>query len=135
MSDPRGFEFAGSGAVLAAIAAVCAIVSCSDPAATANTPPMAFAGFDLEAEVGTTVFLNGTASGDPDGDSLTYVWTLEFAPEGSALGALSDDQAQAPMPSFVPDAEGVYLFGLIVSDGSYTSAKDLVTVTVVPAVE
>ncbi|MBI5528189.1 MAG: hypothetical protein HY897_17795 [Deltaproteobacteria bacterium] len=118
-----------------ALAAVLACASCGDAATTANTPPMAFAGFDLEAEIGAAVFLDGTASSDPEGDGLTYVWTLEFAPEGSAVGALPDDQAQAPMPSFVPDVEGVYLFGLIVSDGSYTSLKDLVAVTVAPAGE
>jgi probable HAF family extracellular repeat protein len=43
--------------------------------ATANHPPVAFAGPDQIADCGASVTLDGTSSSDPDGDALTFQWT------------------------------------------------------------
>ena len=106
--------------------AAAALAACGD-VSTANTPPMASAGFDAEAKTAERVFLDGTASSDPEGDGLTFHWTLESKPAGSAAAL---ENGATPTPDLVVDAAGLYIFGLVVSDGSYTSLKDLVSVSV-----
>ncbi|WP_242353499.1 PKD domain-containing protein [Anaeromyxobacter sp. SG64] len=93
-----------------------------------NHAPVANAGPDLESNDGATLALSAAASSDPDGDALTCAWTLTARPTGSAA-VLSDPTACAPTVTF--DAEGVYAFSLLVSDGSLQSAAaDAVQVTV-----
>lgn len=115
--------------VLLSVLAVALLAACGD-VSTANTPPMASAGFDVKARTADRIFLDGTASTDPEGDGLTYHWTLESRPAGSTA-ALQNDQT--PTPDILFDVAGLYIFGLVVSDGSYTSLKDLVSATVVEA--
>ena len=67
--------------------------------------PVASCGGDQEAMVGDTVQLDGSASADPDGDALTFSWTLDL-PDGSASAL---DDATVDSPSFVPDLDGDYL--------------------------
>ena len=55
------------------LAAVCGCVAPSD-----NQPPIADAGADQAAFGGDLVMLDGTASVDPDGDELAFLW----APSG-----------------------------------------------------
>ena len=43
----------------------------------ANRPPVADAGGPYTVDEGGTVALDGTASNDPDGDTLTYDWDLD----------------------------------------------------------
>jgi hypothetical protein len=94
-----------------------------------NTPPMADAGPDQTSDVfvGDGVILDGSASSDPDGDALTYSWSL-MVPAGSTA-ALSDETAVDP--SFVADEPGTYTAWLTVNDGIIDSAVDDVTITVV----
>ncbi len=92
---------------------------------TENQPPVAEAGPDQTALVGDTVTLDGSGSSDPDGDPLTYSWTLT-APTGSAA-ALSDSTAVDP--SFTIDLPGTYSAQLTVNDGLADSAPDTVTVS------
>lgn len=104
------------------------LVGCgSSSDAGPNQPPVAAAGADHDAVVGTLVELDGSASVDADGDPLTYLWTLTSRPGGS-LAALSDPAAARP--TFPADAEGVYQASLTVSDGLQASAPDAVVVTV-----
>lgn len=82
---------------------------------TADTgnPPVAAAGDDRTVGVNETVTLDGSNSSDPDGDELTYHWTISSTPVGSQATITNADQAQA---QFVPDQAGNYVFRLRVTD-------------------
>ena len=63
--------------------------------------------------VGAVVALDGSTSTDPDGDALTYSWTVTSAPAGSMATIVNADAALA---SFTPDLVGDYEITLTVSD-------------------
>ena len=80
---------------------------------TVNATPIAEAGPDQAiASQNTVVSLDGSQSFDPDGDTLSYTWSLA-APSGSNA-SLSD--ATAINPSFTADVYGDYIASLTVSD-------------------
>ncbi len=91
-----------------------------------NTPPVANAGPDQNVDVGVTVTLDGSGSYDPNGDPLTYYWTMQ-AP-GNSTAVLSD--SHAVKPSFTPNVAGIYTFYLTVYDGMAYSIAARVVVTV-----
>jgi hypothetical protein len=79
----------------------------------ANQAPVANAGSNqTSVPAGVNVTLNGSASSDPDGNTITYAWTQTAGPAVT----LSDDTAVQPM--FVaPATNGAILtFRLIVTD-------------------
>ncbi len=86
-----------------------------------NSPPVADCGRNLEALVGETVTLDGTASSDADLDPLTYRWALISVPQGSGVRLVGENTAS---PTFVPDLEGIYDVRLIVNDGDLDSDPD-----------
>lgn len=90
-----------------------------------NQAPVAKAGPDQTVRGRATVYLDGSASEDPDGDPLTYSWVFTSRPVGSNA-SLSDPSS--PNPWFVVDQPGTYVLQLTVSDGVLTSA-DTVTIT------
>jgi chitinase len=63
---------------------------------------------------------------DPDGDSLTYQWTLVSRPPGSSAALSSTTILQ---PTFTPDLEGQYVFSLVASDGTLSSPVSTMTLT------
>lgn len=91
--------------------------------ATLNTPPVADAGADQLVECtspdGASVMLDGSASFDPDGDTLTFAWT--------------DEQnvivATGPTPTIVVSL-GTHTYTLTVDDGRGGSDTDTVVITV-----
>ena len=91
-----------------------------------NSPPVANAGPDQTVLLGTTVQLDGSASTDVDGDTLTFAWTIAHAPQGSTA-ALSD--VTAVNPTFVADLPGDYVVELIVDDGTHGSFPDTVRIS------
>ena len=96
--------------------------------AVENQAPVANAGADVEVTVGTAVTLDGTASADPEGATLAYIWTFTGMPEGSEAAF---DEANAPKPTFTPDVPGTYTITLVVNDGELDSAADEVVVTAI----
>lgn len=92
-----------------------------------NDPPVAAAGEDRTVATNSRVRLDGLGSHDPDGDDLTYQWTIVEAP-GDAIPDLADpDDALA---SFFAPVAGVYRVQLVVRDALYASAPDEVLIEV-----
>ncbi len=83
-----------------------------------NLAPNAYISITPQGFVGTLYNLDGNQSSDPNGDSLSYLWSL-IPTQGSAA-TLSDKTSSTP--TFMPDAVGRYIITLTVSDGSLWSA-------------
>lgn len=96
-------------------------------AEVANHKPVANAGQNQVAEVGDVVYLDGSLSSDPNGDALSYHWTLRSRPAGSSAEIID---AMYVEPSLVPDAAGDYVVQLVVNDGQLDSSATTVTITV-----
>lgn len=100
--------------------------------AVSNSPdaaPIAIAGSDLSVGEGDTVFLNGTASFDPEGQPLTYFWVQTFGPQVKLENPTSAN-ARFLVPEFNSKQMPVSMaFLLTVNDGQETS-RDTVTVTI-----
>ncbi len=90
-----------------------------------NRPPVANAGIDQNVYLGQTAQLDGSASSDPDGDPLTYSWTLDASPGGSQAIL---DGARTAKPRLTPDLVGAYHLSLVVNDGHEDSAASTVVV-------
>jgi hypothetical protein len=92
---------------------------------TANQPPVADAGPDINATVGQTVTLSALGSTDPDNDRLTFQWAQTAGP----VVVITD--ADQPEATFVPTQAEAYDFIVTVNDGRGGSDVDGVRVTVV----
>lgn len=73
--------------------------------------------------------LDGSESFDPDGDPLTYSWTLQ---KGAKVVDLEDSDTVTPtiVPKARSNPNGDYVFELVVSDGKLRSQPDFVTITI-----
>jgi hypothetical protein len=91
--------------------------------AIVNLPPVANAGADQMVECishsGTPVMLDGSASSDPNGDTLTYEWRNAA---GNVVGTTAKVNLALPL--------GVHNFTLTVKDGNGGTASDNVLITV-----
>jgi hypothetical protein len=94
-------------------------------ASAGNLPPVADAGGDRVVLFGSVVELDGSNSADPDGDALTYKWTLTPPQDSKAM--LSS--ATTVKPSFTADVYGTYTVTLVVNDGSVDSAPATATIS------
>lgn len=89
-----------------------------------NLPPVANAGDDQEVAARDMVTLDATASSDPEGAELTYIWTQE---QGQTVRF---DMA-SPTPTFqAPINTTEIILALVVSDGDNLSVPDRVTIRV-----
>lgn len=92
-----------------------------------NKSPIADAGPDQAIiQIGSTVQLDGTQSWDPEGDTITYNWSIVSKPEESTA-ELSDPTSHSP--TFQADIHGDYTIELVVSDGSSFSTPDQIIVS------
>ncbi len=93
-----------------------------------DVAPVAIISEPLKYVTGDIVYVDGTLSNDPDGDSLiSYVWSIESKPGSSTSDVLTNDTVVA---SFIPDLEGEYVVGLVVNNGTSNSIMATKTITV-----
>ena len=91
------------------------------PPPPAPGSPVANAGPDIgNIRPGQTITLDGSTSFDPEGDPLTYGWSLS-TPAGSAAVLANPTSVR---PTFTVDRDGDYVVQLIVNDGLLNSAAD-----------
>jgi PKD repeat protein len=88
-----------------------------------NAPPTADANGPYFGDEGSAIPLDGTASSDPDGDPLTYSWSVD----DSSL--CSFDDASSPTPNLTCTDNGNFIVTLVVDDGQATDS-DTASVTV-----
>jgi uncharacterized membrane protein len=92
--------------------------------------PVAVPANNFNTRVGAITFLTANNSYDPDGQPISFAWSLVSAPAGSAIASTSNiDNSQTPNAFFTPDVAGAYQFQLIVSDPSGSSLPATLTVT------
>ena len=96
------------------------------PVKVENRKPIANAGDNQTVLQGSSVTINGLGS-DPDGDNLTYRWSVISSPEGS-LFKLNNQTASTIV--FSADLAGKYVIQLIVNDGKLDSEPHLIAVTI-----
>ena len=84
--------------------------------------PVADAGIDQKVMSGMTVTLDGSASVDPDGDTLEYHWVFTEKPVTSSALLLNPLSLN---PTFTTDVDGTYNVELTVSDGSNESSDSV----------
>ena len=94
-----------------------------------NLPPTSDAGADQNVTQGAVVQLSGMASSDPEGDTLSYSWSIVSSPSHEYT-ALTGNETSTP--SFAADLSGTYELSLTVSDGNSFSQSDTVSVFVAP---
>lgn len=92
-----------------------------------NVQPVASAGGNQSVPVWSIVSLDGGASSDANGDSLSYSWSFVSKPLAS-MSTLSD--LTIATPSFTADKAGDYIVSLVVNDGQINSNPHNVTITV-----
>ncbi|HEY0491365.1 MAG TPA: PKD domain-containing protein [Telluria sp.] len=105
------------------------------PANAAPLPTLTFSGqgvssggsADVSTFAGSEVLLDAGASKDPDGDVLTYVWTLVSKPQASMLVLAA---GTSPKLAFKPDVPGTYVAGVRITDSRGASAEKHATILV-----
>lgn len=96
------------------------------PSQPQNTAPVANAGADILVEETAQVILDGSASSDSDGDSLTFNW-VQVSGVSVVLSDASAETSNFQAPELL--ANETLVFNLTVSDGQ-TSNTDTIQITV-----
>ncbi len=92
-----------------------------------NRAPVANAGIPHAGDERSTTTVNGSASSDPDGSALTYLWTQTAGPTAT-LSSATVAVATVNLPDVTADT--VLTFSLVVNDGTTASAPATVNITV-----
>jgi RHS repeat-associated protein len=123
--DPRDANHDGRIDILDVRACVlsCTRAKCS----TINQAPFANAGPDQSVSLGSRIPLDGSASRDPEGATLSYAWSLIAGPPDSQAVLTA---AHSTNPTFRADLPGQYVVQLIVHDGQLASAPATVSILV-----
>lgn len=85
-----------------------------------NRAPIADAGPDFVIGAGASVPLSALNSSDPNGDPLSYIWSIVSAPDSIAI-----DDSTSAQTRFTATASGEYRFRLRVSDGELSSTDEV----------
>ena len=91
-----------------------------------NAPPVANAGVDQNIFLTQTALLDGSASSDPEGSAISYLWAIDAAPVGSTATLSCTTCVN---PTLTPDIAGSYTLSLVVNDGVQDSAAATVSIT------
>src|SRR4029078_4076555 len=92
-----------------------------------NEAPTSNAGPDQSVSAAAAVTLDGSASSDPNGETLTYAWVQTARPAVT----LSTNTAQKPtLTAPSPGSVTTLTFRLTVSDTRSGTSQDTITVTV-----
>lgn len=102
-------------------------VTASPHGGVANLAPIANAGWDQNALTGSVIALDGSLSADANGDSLSYLWSIESKP---ALSAAVLSIPTSKTPKFTADVAGAYELALVVNDGKLDSKKDVISIII-----
>ncbi|MBW1876825.1 MAG: hypothetical protein JRJ84_00540 [Deltaproteobacteria bacterium] len=97
--------------------------------ADANLDPVADAGQDQTGTVGDVIQLDGSASFDPDGDEVGFLWEMMAKPASSNSTLINFRRAD---PEFYADRGGTYTVQLIVDDGLLTATDEVDVVIEAP---
>ncbi|HPE60170.1 MAG: hypothetical protein KDI15_13085 [Thiothrix sp.] len=98
-------------------------VAVTADAKVTNQAPQAEAGSDRYVRFGQATSLDAGTSHDPDGDALSFRWTLDASPADSVV---SPTDTNVAILSFTPDVAGDYQFSVTVSDGSLSDTATVV---------
>jgi hypothetical protein len=100
-------------------AAVLALGSC----ALCNKPPVVVISYTpTDPRESDDIYLDATQTTDPEGDTLTFTWSLPEVPEFSSSEI---DDPDNPETYFYADLDGDYVVRLVVSDGTNSIQADV----------
>lgn len=114
--------------------ALVVVLACSDssgPTTPPGLPPEPVLAVPEIVTRGDTVWLDASASSDPDGDALEFTWRMVSRPNDSG-SALLTEGARA---WFRPDRTGPYTISVTASDGSRDSSVVATTTSRPPTIE
>ncbi|MCF2857919.1 glycosyl hydrolase family 18 protein [Pseudoalteromonas sp. SMS1] len=95
-----------------------------------NTPPVVNAGASQQVDSGAQkVVLDGSATADADGDTLSFSWTQVSGPTVT-LSSINSSKSSFALPAVTQKAQLV--FRLTVSDNGVDMYNDTTTVTIIP---
>ncbi len=100
-------------------------------ASTGNAPPVAHAGSDIYADLGSKITLDGSGSLDPDGSALSYLWSILNQPP-SSKATLNLNKTVSP--TITIDKAGTYTIIISVDDGELNSRDTVLILTNPPLI-